>query len=280
MANRTVTIYSIVENLVLEHTGKTKYELSRDEMIDIASPYIFENYPIFDENFREELNRRILSHFYYREIVCTPFGKWKHYLNEDMYLHMPYFNELYRTQLIDIDYGLFDNIDLVETLDRDLSGKQIHDNERTEKDSIKDKGSNTRTVKDGITTSEKVEGKNDLTSNRVFEDTPQTSLMNKNYATDITNEVNTEKQSGSTTGNSEQNTNVADINNYDRDRNSNSKSNNKTSTENTEDYVKTIKGRNSARSQSELLIEYRRTLINVTEQVCKKLEGNFSGYFN
>ena len=60
------------------------------------------DYPIFDETYREELNMKIIRHFYMREIGAETFALFKQYLRRTMFEIMPYYNQLYLSQLIEI----------------------------------------------------------------------------------------------------------------------------------------------------------------------------------
>lgn len=66
------------------------------------------DYPIFDENYRKELNYKIIRHYYMREIGAETFGLFKFYLRRTMFEIMPYYNQLYNSQLIEISDPLND----------------------------------------------------------------------------------------------------------------------------------------------------------------------------
>ena len=55
------------------------------------------DYPIFDETHREELNKKIIDHYYLREIGFETVGLFKRHLNVRLNEIMPYYNELYKT---------------------------------------------------------------------------------------------------------------------------------------------------------------------------------------
>ncbi len=66
-------------------------------IVSAAAPKIFDNYPIFDESYRPQLNAKILKHYYTREIGEETVELWKFRLNTRMEEIMPYYNELYRS---------------------------------------------------------------------------------------------------------------------------------------------------------------------------------------
>lgn len=74
-------------------------------------------YPIFDESYRQLLNDKIIDHFFFREIGFETCAQFAWYLRRTMNEIMPYYNEMYVTQ------GL-----LIDPLsDRDLSYKESWD---------------------------------------------------------------------------------------------------------------------------------------------------------
>lgn len=73
-----------------------------DDIIEEARPKIFSfNYPIFDVNYKPALETKILRHFYTREICCETYGRWKLFLEAKMNEIMPYFNQLYASELLE-----------------------------------------------------------------------------------------------------------------------------------------------------------------------------------
>lgn len=58
------------------------------------------DWPIFDEAYRVPLEIKILRHFYTREIGEETFGLWQLRLCDRLNVIMPYYNQLYRSELI------------------------------------------------------------------------------------------------------------------------------------------------------------------------------------
>lgn len=84
----------------LGQSGTTIYQ-----KIDLALPGIFDfDFPIFDESHRTDLERKIVMHYFNKEIGLETFELWKLYLNERLNLEMPYYNELYRVEANKFDY--------------------------------------------------------------------------------------------------------------------------------------------------------------------------------
>lgn len=95
----------------------TKIPTSPEAVIGLASPKIFESYPIYNENYRNILNRKILKHYYLREIGFETYAMWRFKLNAKMNEIMPYYNELYRA--FDLLKGInpFDDTDYTVKFD-------------------------------------------------------------------------------------------------------------------------------------------------------------------
>ena len=53
------------------------------------------DYPIFDEDYRPILNKKIVDHYYFSEIGFETAAMFKHYLNATMREIMPVYNKMY-----------------------------------------------------------------------------------------------------------------------------------------------------------------------------------------
>lgn len=127
---------------------------SREKIFDF-------DYPIFDEAYRSVLETKILKHFYTREIGLETVGLWKLKLNTKMNEIMPYYNQLYRSTLMEIDPLYTTNL------------KRIHEGE------AHDTSENTiNNHSDGITTNSSMDK---------YSDTPQGSLQRLEDGTYLTN---------------------------------------------------------------------------------------------
>ena len=61
------------------------------------------DYPIFDENYRQTLNDKIIRHYYFREIGFETSAQFAFFMRRTMHEHMPYFNKLYLSDAVIID---------------------------------------------------------------------------------------------------------------------------------------------------------------------------------
>lgn len=74
------------------------------DILDESWDKIFSfDFPIFDEAYRPVLCKKILKHYYTREICEETVGLWKLRLDARMNEIMPYFNKLYESEAISID---------------------------------------------------------------------------------------------------------------------------------------------------------------------------------
>ena len=69
----------------------------------VWSSVIPQEWPIFDEAYRPVLCKKILKHYYTREIGLETVGLWKLKLETKLAEIMPYYNELYQTKLLKFD---------------------------------------------------------------------------------------------------------------------------------------------------------------------------------
>ena len=104
-----------------------------DSILDKARDKIFDfPYPIFDENYRATLENKVLKHYYTREIGAETVGLWKLWLNTKMNEIMPYYNQLYKSALIEFnpmyDVDLTTNSQKIDNGNRDKTGSFSEEN--------------------------------------------------------------------------------------------------------------------------------------------------------
>lgn len=99
MSKYTTELRHICESLAGLEESKGYNDVS--EIISEARPKIFSfNYPIFDESYRAGLETKILRHFYTREIGAETYGRWKLFLEAKMNEIMPFYNQMYNSELL------------------------------------------------------------------------------------------------------------------------------------------------------------------------------------
>lgn len=272
-----------------------------EDVIKKALPVVFDfSFPIFDESYRSVLETKILKHFYTREIGLETVGLWKLKLNTKLNEIMPYFNQLYSSQLH--TFNPFYDVDLTRKHRIDGSGKRDTDttsNTETEHRITVDETGNTTTDNTGSSTgegtSENTEvrtGTNNQTDDFIekYSDTPQgaiTDLRADKYLTNATirnddrkqNTSDNVKNDGKTSSDvsTKDNTEVEETRNTDTSGNNSSTTNGNVSATltNTEEYLETVQGKNGGASYSKLLMEYRETFLNIDMMVIDQLEDLF-----
>ena len=102
-----------------------------------------EDYPIFDEEYREHLNRRIVDRYWNEEIGQETVEMFVFTLNRVMREIMPYYNALYESTRIDIDPAL--SMSVTEIIDTTDSRTASEDTAQTST-SLSNTSSKARTV--------------------------------------------------------------------------------------------------------------------------------------
>ena len=206
-----------------------------DEVIHASHAKVMGSYPIFDENYRETLDAKILKHYYTREICEETVGLWKLRLNNRMNEIMPFYNKLYSSELLKFNpfYDVELNSEHLRSEDtstdetgtynekRDDMESKARSNEVSEDGTVKDSGSLFRTTSENseiesenessevgtsnASTNESTNTKDTRNSKDRYSDTPQggiTGLENNTYLTnarlvDVTDTGEAERESGS-----------------------------------------------------------------------------------
>lgn len=91
-----------------------KYTTTIKTLIDNNFHFALDNYPIFDENYRETLNQKILNHYYMYEIGFETAELFNFYLKNKMNEIMPLYNVLYQEQQKMLQSDLFKNVNIEE----------------------------------------------------------------------------------------------------------------------------------------------------------------------
>ena len=228
--------------------GESKGYADVDTIITNAIPKIFTfTFPIFDENYRTVLEKKILKHFYTREISEETVGLWKLRLDAKLNEIMPYYNKLYNSELLEFD---------------PLYTANLTRKKKTDYDSNRNT-SNNGTVNSTSNSNGSGTGTNTNVGLDLYSDTPQGSITNVENETYLTNARKT-----TDTGNSSSTTSNSTTGNV---------TNSDTGTDalnSTEDYLETVIGFEGS-SASDLLIKYRDTFLNIDMMVIGDLETLF-----
>ena len=100
----------------------SKYTITIRNLIKNDFVFNLYDYPIFDENYREILNKKILDHYLMSEIGLETAELFNHYLGSKLNEIMPYYNTLYEKQTALLN-KLENNVNLSETFTRNISNE-------------------------------------------------------------------------------------------------------------------------------------------------------------
>jgi hypothetical protein len=132
--------FTMLTRDAIKRLGATS-TFATDGRIDVVGNIGLTNYPIFDEGHRRELNSKILRRYWMQEIGMETAELWKFEMETLMIETMPYYNELYKSQLI--EFNPLHTVDIKNT-----GQSESNHNATTESDSDSDatNGSKSRAV--------------------------------------------------------------------------------------------------------------------------------------
>ena len=250
-----------------------------DEVIAGAWNKIFTSKaPFFDESYRSVLCQKILKHYYLREICCETVGIWKLWMNERLETIMPYYNQLYESELI--KFEPLNDVNLTRKHDRTVDGTEERNGETSDTSNGTREVTGTNGTKETGTGKTTTSASSDETKRDLYSDTPQgaiTGLENENYLT------NARKITDGVTSSGNENTDTTRNvdNNYTENETTNNTKNgtNKvTGTSNTtEDYLETLIGKQGSCTYSKMLMEFRDTFLNIDLLVIDEFKDLFFG---
>ena len=220
MAKYTVTILSLQKN---------NFDFGLD------------TYPIFDEEYRSTLNNNILNYYLESEIGFETAELFKRILNDRMALIMPKYNQMYLAQQDLITNGLLNNVNLTESMDKDVSNTSAQT----------DNGNATQT------------GSSTANNKNLYQDTPQGSISMQTldsqnvYATNFTLDNNTNSST------------VTDSSTSRRDFTNTG----------AEDYVKHLIGNNGRKYNVDVFNDLVSKLKNIDMLIINELQDLFMGVF-
>lgn len=263
-----MSVYTTQVRFICEAEAGLKKSVGYDDVntvIQNAIPKIFNfSWPIFDESYRNVLETKILKHYYTREIGLETYGLWKLKLDTKINEIMPYYNQLYKSALLEFN-PLYD-VDITRNHTGKKTGTEaLKGNVDINGQVLVDNHGNVNTTDDttvaNTTTSENIDK---------FSATPQgaiDNLRNEKYLTNARMVNDTNTSNGTTTGKTDTSTDST----TDTTTNTTTTTNNSTTINNTEDYLETVKGKQGAQSYASLIMEFRETFLNIDMMVIEDL---------
>lgn len=215
-----------------------------------------DDYPIFDEAYRETLNNKIIRCYYMMEIGFETTNLFAWNLRRRMHEIMPYWNAIYKAQ------NLIDNP--LVSVDLNYSEEWTRDENITD-DIDTTEASNTENNSNSLTKSTNSSSADDR---NIYEDTPMNGLDTKaienyDYATNVTFDHSTTSSTTETTNTSSSNQQFSNTGTNDRKE--------------IGDYEGTKKHHQNGynKSQSELLLQYRKAFVNIDLEIVNSLNDLF-----
>ena len=213
---------------------------------------------------REELNKRLLNHYKYREIGTETIGEFLDKLEITMCEIMPHYNEIYKTVEIMSDIeDPFGNVDFTEVFEeeRQSTGTQNGTSNNSSSSNVTSSGTDESTVTGTNTT----QG----TKDRKHSDTPQNNVENiNNYLSEYTKETES-----NTLSNSEnvQGTKQSTTQGNDTSETSTTMTDSATGTTR---HTFTKKGNQGVNTYAHDMIEFRTSIIDVTNKIINDVRIN------
>ena len=283
----TETLSDLITDTLLENEVFTPSELktkTRAERITAVLPYVFENFPIFDENYRVALESKILNHFYLREIGAETPELFLYYLNRELNEQAPYFNELYRSLTFEFNPLYTVNKTINHT------GSGTHANTRT--DNLSETNSNNTTSntnnhsesESSASSSGTASGTSSTGSKSGFSDTPQGAITGvenaltpngSGYLTNVTigsSSGQTSNNETSQSSNDSESTSTVSLSASNTGTKSNTGTQSNSATD-TDSYIDTVIGYEA--KPYELIKAFRDNIINVDMKIIKLLNSCF-----
>ena len=257
MANVTMTIGEMMNNSLTNNIFPSNYDFYTD-----------------DEQAKKEFEEKFINHFYYREIGFeTPF-MFKHKLESHLKLNMPYWKELYRTELEARDINFLLNKDLKETFIREIdtenetSGTNITQQNSTSSSSVNQSGTSTSS-----STSEQNGTSSNHHKESSINDGVAVSSLSEGYLTGSSSDEGTQSTSGTNTSSDDsQSSGTSNSSDDVNTKGSISQSGNEKSVEKTELISQ---GNIGITSSAQLLKEWREVLLNMDKIIIESCNDLF-----
>lgn len=210
---------------------------------------------------REQLNKKFLDHYKYREIGFETVGRFLDELEITFNEIMPYYNELFKSVEIMADLeNPFDNVDIVEKLEQKTTNRGTNSGETTSEQSASNSEESSNTSESSGESSNSNSGK----LKRKYSDTPQNNVDDiDNYLTNYTDEETTNN------GTSNDSSNTKGSSSTSGESSANSKVNNtgSTTSEGELEHTFTKKGNQGVNTYAHDMNEFRTSIIDVVDKI-------------
>lgn len=261
-ARYTVVLKSLLDNPVMNE--KIQKALSTYPLYEKRSKEEF--IPSYIPT-REELNRKILNHYKYREIGFETVGRFLDELEISMNEIMPKYNLLFNSA--DVDFNIIYNVDYKRTIDTDKSGdsSSIVNGEDSTSSQMESTSKHTATGTDESTSNAQTSG----TNRELESQTPQNALSLSDSISGVEYADNAKWGKNNSTDKIDKSGSTStEANGEDSSTNTTSGRNKVESSgehTETEQTIETTKGNYGVVSAQELVRKYRETIINIEQMI-------------
>lgn len=288
----SVGFNSLEDKRIPDPNNPENYIIVEGVLSKAASKIFDFDFPIFDENYRIILEKKILRHYYTREICEETYGLWKLRLCDKLNIIMPYYNQMYESELLefnpfyDVNYKRTHKGNQSDLSKRNETSKHGRTNTsvKANDQSVTSEGGNTGS----ISNASRGESNENSENLNLFSATPQGSVSRldfdtNGYLTDarkinennsVSNSQNSVTQSNVKNNEKTNTENRTSANENEVGENNVNSSNNKISFD---EYVDEVIGKQSYENNSSLLKQFRETFLNIDSMIIEELSDLFFG---
>lgn len=269
MSDYTTQIRYICESKA-GYTGSTEIP-DPEVVVSEARSSIFNfDYDLFDENHKEELETKILLHYYTREIGLETYALWHLKLKTKLREILPYYNQLYYTA--SLEYDPTHDVNYTKEHHGTENNYSTSDRNRIMKDDTSRNEFTTGNTRTKETTLSHEENENW----NLYSDTPQGSIQNikennQAYLTNATKDTNETDSNGQRNG-MLANDEVVDGN---VNKNVSEKNNDIYNEDNANEWTEKMVGKVGTYSVAKLIKDYREAIMNIDLMIINDLEELF-----
>jgi hypothetical protein len=228
------------------------------DMIEAGRSKLFDfDYPIFDPQYKKTFETHFIRHFYMREIGFETEGLFKFYLETWLSIHMPYWNKVFQSELIEFDPLTNTKVNVIQHRTGNKTNKQDSSMHGT------DNGTNQTTNNGTLTETDfarELESNNPDTRLQLTSNNGQGVIE---YASNIKEDSNNNSKTSNSTNNQTTN-NTSDVTSSTNGTNSD-----------TMDFTDNRTGKIGDMTFSEMLNKYRDSFLRVEKQIFHEMQELF-----
>lgn len=232
----------------------------------------------FDESYRSPLCKKILKHFYFREIGLETVGEWMYYMNTLLEEIMPFYNQLYESELL--RYNPLQDTDITTTRKIDTSGTDNQKDDRTTNSTRTDDLTRIENRNTIDTRTDDLVNTTQGTNLDLFHDTPQGnigSIGDTDYLSNLRKISNNTTDSSTGTQEVRGTGDITTDNTGTQSTDTTDNFTGKREYSNTDEYLENITGKRGSQSFSKLVKEFRENMLNIDMMIIKEFETCFMG---